>query len=295
MISIAVSCRMDRNFAWTHVKHVLYWIPEKSYLSFKTKNVNWALFFYLFFSAARLVTSCKNIWCLLYLSVIYKVKIKNKCKWKLVNSLDWWCTLILIEKENQWAKDKHNRILHCFGLKSVFLNLQCSAECGIGVRTRAVLCLTNQVSSLPLEGCGSERPATSQVCNNGHCEQRIEWFTGPWSQVRGGCRVTLGSRGCSLDQMAMWNITVNLHGLIRICLTFFLHWLINSMRPVRLSALQSVAQAASRGQWCAWWGRTRASLSCSPTSARPWSGRSASRAATWRPAEQSGTTPTGVG
>lgn len=63
----------------------------------------------------------------------------------------------------------------------------CSAECGMGVRTRGVLCLTNQVSSLPLEGCGSERPATSQVCNNGHCEQRIEWFTGPWSQCSAEC------------------------------------------------------------------------------------------------------------
>lgn len=53
----------------------------------------------------------------------------------------------------------------------------------MGVRTRGVLCLKNQISSLPLEGCGSERPADSQVCNNGPCENRIEWFTGPWSQV----------------------------------------------------------------------------------------------------------------
>lgn len=54
----------------------------------------------------------------------------------------------------------------------------------MGVRTRGVLCLTEHVSSLPLEGCGSERPADSHVCNNGPCENRIEWFTGPWSQVR---------------------------------------------------------------------------------------------------------------
>ena len=53
----------------------------------------------------------------------------------------------------------------------------------MGVRTRGVLCLTNQLSSLPLEGCGHERPADSQVCNNGPCESSIEWFTGPWSQV----------------------------------------------------------------------------------------------------------------
>uniref|UniRef100_A0AAX7T0L4 PLAC domain-containing protein n=1 Tax=Astatotilapia calliptera TaxID=8154 RepID=A0AAX7T0L4_ASTCA len=64
---------------------------------------------------------------------------------------------------------------------------RCSAECGMGVRTRGVLCLTNQISSLPLEGCGSERPADSQVCNNGPCENRIEWFTGPWSQCSAEC------------------------------------------------------------------------------------------------------------
>ncbi|XP_056135345.1 thrombospondin type-1 domain-containing protein 4-like [Lampris incognitus] len=63
----------------------------------------------------------------------------------------------------------------------------CSAECGMGVRTRGVLCLTNHISSLPLEGCGSERPTDSQVCNTGPCESRIEWFTGPWSQCSAEC------------------------------------------------------------------------------------------------------------
>ncbi|XP_074523419.1 thrombospondin type-1 domain-containing protein 4 [Halichoeres trimaculatus] len=64
---------------------------------------------------------------------------------------------------------------------------RCSAECGMGVRTRGILCLTNHISSLPLEGCGNERPADSQVCNNGPCENRIEWFTGPWSQCSAEC------------------------------------------------------------------------------------------------------------
>ncbi|KAJ8398550.1 hypothetical protein AAFF_G00420780 [Aldrovandia affinis] len=64
---------------------------------------------------------------------------------------------------------------------------QCSAECGLGVRTRSVLCLTNHVSSLPLEGCGAERPAESQVCNDGPCDSRIEWFTGQWSQCSAEC------------------------------------------------------------------------------------------------------------
>ncbi|XP_060898248.1 thrombospondin type-1 domain-containing protein 4-like isoform X1 [Labrus mixtus] len=64
---------------------------------------------------------------------------------------------------------------------------RCSAECGMGVRSRGILCLTNHISSLPLAGCGSERPADSQVCNNGPCENRIEWFTGPWSQCSAEC------------------------------------------------------------------------------------------------------------
>ncbi|KAJ8343223.1 hypothetical protein SKAU_G00305520 [Synaphobranchus kaupii] len=60
---------------------------------------------------------------------------------------------------------------------------QCSAECGTGVRTRSVLCLTNQISSLPLERCGLERPPEAQECNNGPCRNQIEWFTGQWSQT----------------------------------------------------------------------------------------------------------------
>ncbi|XP_015238473.1 PREDICTED: thrombospondin type-1 domain-containing protein 4 isoform X1 [Cyprinodon variegatus] len=64
---------------------------------------------------------------------------------------------------------------------------RCSAECGMGVQTRGVLCLSNLISSLPLEGCGNERPADSKVCNNGPCDNRIEWFTGPWSQCSAEC------------------------------------------------------------------------------------------------------------
>ncbi|XP_055777466.1 thrombospondin type-1 domain-containing protein 4-like [Salvelinus fontinalis] len=64
---------------------------------------------------------------------------------------------------------------------------KCSAECGMGIRTRGVLCLTNHISSLPLEGCGHERPTDSQVCNPGPCESRIEWFTAPWSQCSTEC------------------------------------------------------------------------------------------------------------
>ncbi|XP_058243483.1 thrombospondin type-1 domain-containing protein 4 [Hemibagrus wyckioides] len=64
---------------------------------------------------------------------------------------------------------------------------QCSAECGFGVRSRGVVCLSNLVSSVPLEGCGTERPPLAQPCNNGPCESRTEWFAGPWGQCSAVC------------------------------------------------------------------------------------------------------------
>lgn len=85
----------------------------------------------------------------------------------------------------------------------------------MGVRTRGVLCLTNHISSLPLEGCGNERPADSQVCNNGPCENRIEWFTGPWSQVWGWREVLLGLRGRCLEQINVCDFTVT--GFVVMC------------------------------------------------------------------------------
>ncbi|XP_028717823.1 thrombospondin type-1 domain-containing protein 4 isoform X2 [Peromyscus leucopus] len=66
---------------------------------------------------------------------------------------------------------------------------RCSAECGAGVRTRSVVCMTNHVSSLPLEGCGNNRPAETTPCDNGPCAGKVEWFAGSWGQ----CSVECGS------------------------------------------------------------------------------------------------------
>ncbi|XP_069078460.1 thrombospondin type-1 domain-containing protein 4 isoform X2 [Pleurodeles waltl] len=65
----------------------------------------------------------------------------------------------------------------------------CSAECGEGVRTRTVVCMTNHISSLPLEGCGNNRPSGTMVCDNGPCQGKVEWFAGSWNQ----CSVECGS------------------------------------------------------------------------------------------------------
>ncbi|NXC79728.1 THSD4 protein, partial [Cercotrichas coryphoeus] len=64
---------------------------------------------------------------------------------------------------------------------------RCSAECGAGVRTRSVLCMTNHVSSLPLEGCGSNRPSETTPCSNGPCAGKVDWFAGGWTQCSTEC------------------------------------------------------------------------------------------------------------
>lgn len=167
----------------------------------------------------------------------------------------------------------------------------------MGVRTRGVLCLTNHISSLPLEGCGNERPADSQVCNTGPCENRIEWFTGPWSQVWRWRKDHAWLKGM-LSGLANYvetysDFTLTCKDLFS-CLNFFLQCVIESIWSLWPSALQSVAQAASRGRWCVWWSQMKDSPLCHCMSAPPWSGPSASRAATSRPVEQSGITLTGV-
>lgn len=73
--------------------------------------------------------------------------------------------------------------------------LQCSSECGAGVRTRSVVCMTNHISSLPLEGCGNNRPAEATPCDNGPCTGKVEWFAGSWSQVRSQSWVHLSVPG----------------------------------------------------------------------------------------------------
>uniref|UniRef100_A0A8C3DLE5 Thrombospondin type 1 domain containing 4 n=1 Tax=Corvus moneduloides TaxID=1196302 RepID=A0A8C3DLE5_CORMO len=64
---------------------------------------------------------------------------------------------------------------------------RCSAECGDGIRTRSVVCMTNHVSSLPLEGCGNNRPSETTPCNNGPCAGKVEWFAGGWTQCSTEC------------------------------------------------------------------------------------------------------------
>lgn len=60
---------------------------------------------------------------------------------------------------------------------------QCSAECGRGNRTRSTVCLMDHVTDLPLASCEGERPPEVTPCDSGPCQNRLEWYAGPWGQV----------------------------------------------------------------------------------------------------------------
>ncbi|XP_068178775.1 thrombospondin type-1 domain-containing protein 4 isoform X2 [Antennarius striatus] len=64
---------------------------------------------------------------------------------------------------------------------------RCSAECGRGNRTRTTICLIDHVTDLPLGSCEGERPAEVTSCDAGPCQNRLEWYTGPWGQCSAEC------------------------------------------------------------------------------------------------------------
>ncbi|XP_020497539.1 thrombospondin type-1 domain-containing protein 4 isoform X1 [Labrus bergylta] len=64
---------------------------------------------------------------------------------------------------------------------------RCSADCGGGNRTRATVCLTDHVTDLPLGSCEGERPPEVTSCDSGPCQNRFEWYTGPWGQCSSEC------------------------------------------------------------------------------------------------------------
>ncbi|XP_028284308.1 thrombospondin type-1 domain-containing protein 4 [Parambassis ranga] len=66
---------------------------------------------------------------------------------------------------------------------------RCSAECGRGNRTRAVVCLMDVTheTDLPLGRCEGERPPEVTSCESGPCQNQLEWYTGPWGQCSAEC------------------------------------------------------------------------------------------------------------
>ncbi|KAF7666219.1 hypothetical protein LDENG_00114610 [Lucifuga dentata] len=64
---------------------------------------------------------------------------------------------------------------------------RCSAECGRGNRTRTAVCLMDHVTDLPLGSCEGEQPVELTSCNSGPCQNRLEWYTGPWGQCSAEC------------------------------------------------------------------------------------------------------------
>ncbi|KAJ8382648.1 hypothetical protein SKAU_G00034260 [Synaphobranchus kaupii] len=85
----------------------------------------------------------------------------------------------------------------------------CSAECGGGSRSRAVVCLMNHISSLPLDGCGDERPEELMPCDLGPCQHKPDWYTGSWGQCSSECGFGTQSRSvvCLLHNNGSFEVT----------------------------------------------------------------------------------------
>ncbi|CAG5939227.1 unnamed protein product [Menidia menidia] len=64
---------------------------------------------------------------------------------------------------------------------------RCSAECGRGNRTRSAVCLADHATDLPLDGCEGKRPSEVTSCDSGPCQNKLEWYTGPWGQCSAEC------------------------------------------------------------------------------------------------------------
>ena len=65
----------------------------------------------------------------------------------------------------------------------VLFCLQCSEDCGSGIMSRKVYCITDSGRHLPDEKCDlDKKPSDEKTCSqNTPCSGR--WFTGPWSKV----------------------------------------------------------------------------------------------------------------
>lgn len=91
------------------------------------------------------------------------------------------CVLVCASGEKNAVKLSFTE-WECVCVRPCYIH-QCSAECGQGNRTRTTVCLMNHVTDLPLDSCEGEHPAELTSCDSGPCQNRLEWYTGPWGQV----------------------------------------------------------------------------------------------------------------
>ncbi|XP_036439643.1 thrombospondin type-1 domain-containing protein 4 isoform X1 [Colossoma macropomum] len=86
---------------------------------------------------------------------------------------------------------------------------RCSADCGVGSRSRSVVCLMSQISSLPLDDCDDDKPVELTPCNLGPCTHRTEWYTGPWGQCSSECGNGTQTRGvvCVIHSNSQLEVT----------------------------------------------------------------------------------------
>ncbi|XP_025077447.1 thrombospondin type-1 domain-containing protein 4-like isoform X3 [Pomacea canaliculata] len=57
---------------------------------------------------------------------------------------------------------------------------KCSADCGLGERTRSVLCVNGDGKSVPLYHCRQQRPTATELCDMGSCAKG--WYHTKWSK-----------------------------------------------------------------------------------------------------------------
>ncbi|XP_029436536.1 ADAMTS-like protein 4 isoform X2 [Rhinatrema bivittatum] len=63
----------------------------------------------------------------------------------------------------------------------------CSAECGMGIQRRSVVCLSSHAGDALGESCPGARPLDMRACDSGPCLRAVRWYTGPWSQCSAEC------------------------------------------------------------------------------------------------------------
>lgn len=58
--------------------------------------------------------------------------------------------------------------------------MQCSADCGLGERTRAAMCVNGEGETVSHAKCSLDRPKTSEICDMGSCARG--WYHTKWSR-----------------------------------------------------------------------------------------------------------------
>lgn len=94
--------------------------------------------------------------------------------------------------------------------------IQCSAECGRGMRTREVVCVNSEDKPLAENKCEGEKAKSSEICDMGSCAKT--WFFTTWSDEVGDI-VSLNLNGADpLTRQLLASKCVDQRQAMAICL-----------------------------------------------------------------------------